>query len=136
MLHHFRHIKHYIIILTLSALAFGVGGKVNLCLLSDGDVHLEPSHSSCGLAGERPAPAKGLDLRSDQAENQGLCLDVALGGAASDQHHKNNLKLPYPVMIPLGSPSILALTDQKPFYQAPAVSPPPFASLQNIILLI
>ena len=137
MRHNLRHFKLSIIILALAALSWGGGGKVNLCLMPGGEVHMEQSHSPCGLAGNRLATAEALTLNNNRVEDQGHhCLDVPLGGEASNPHQINFVQLPVPAMVPLGPPIVLALIDKKPFSFAPALTPPQLASLQSVVLLI
>jgi len=129
MLHTFRQLRLCIIILAFAALSFGVGGKTILCVMPDGDVHLEPSLSPCCFAGECDA-----DYR---LRNQVHCLDVSLGGEAANQHHENIVQLPLLAMAPPGPPSILAPHVKKPS-RAIHLPPPPLqlVSLRSVILLI
>lgn len=137
MLHNFPHLRRCITILTLAVLSFGARGKVNLCLMPDGDMHLEHSHLACGLTGEGSDTTDESALSGEQVENQGQCVDLSLGGVALDHHPRNVVQLPLPVMVPLGPPIILALIEPKPCRTTPAVTPPPqLASLQSVVLLI
>lgn len=136
MLHSFRHLLHWIIILTLTPLAFGIEGRASLCLTSDGDVHMEQSHISCGLSEDSPAGADTAAMTSDRIDGQGHCLDVSTGNDASSHHQRSFVQLPAPAMISVVPPIILGLTDKKTFHSTPAVTPPQLLSLQSVILLI
>lgn len=136
MLHNFRHLRRCIIILTLVAFSLGMGGKVTLCFTLDGDVHLEQGRSLCHFTGECPDTANRLDLSNDRVENRDHCRDVALRGDAFNHHQRNIVPPPSLALVPLVQPIILALTDKKPFYTTPAVTPPQLVSLQSVILLI
>ncbi len=136
MLHNFRHLRRCIIILTLAALSLGIGGKVTLCFTPDGDVHLEQSRSFCHLTGRCLATADGLALSNDRVENQDYCRDVSLGGDAFNHHQRNIVPPPSLALVPLVQPINFTLTDKKPFYTTPAVTPPQLVSLQSVILLI
>ncbi len=136
MLSNFRHLKRCIIILTIIGFSLGIGEKATLCFTPDGDVHVEQSHSLCQLTGECPDTAGRFDLSNDRVENQNHCRDVALGRNAFNHHQRNIVPNPSLALVPLIQPIILALTDQKPFYTTPAVTPPQLVSLQSVILLI
>jgi hypothetical protein len=130
-----RHLRSSIIILTLAALTFGVGGKAKLCFMPDGDVHLEQSHAHCTFA-EEADPAEATALISDHCDPQGACLDVALGGDASHHHLRDIVQLAPPALVPLGPPIILALTDPNPVSPLAIVPLPQLISLQSVVLLI
>ena len=137
MLHNFRHFRRCIIILTLAAILFGIGGKVTLCFTPDGDVHLKQSLSFCCLTkGCLAATADGLALSNNRIENQDHCQDVSLGGDAFNHHQRNIVHPPSLALVPLAPPIFLALTNKKPSYTTPAVTPPQLVSLQSVILLI
>lgn len=136
MLYNFRHLRRCIIILTLVALSFGMGGKATLCFTPDGDVHLEQSRSLCHLTGRCLTTANRLAFSNDRVENQDHCRDVSLGGDAFNHHQRNIVPPPSLALVPLVQPIILALTDKKRFYTTPAVTPPQLVSLQSVILLI
>ena len=136
MRRNFRHLRRCIIILTLVAFSLGMGGEATLCFTPDGDVHVEQSHSSCHLSGECPATADRFALSNERVENWDHCRDVALRGDAFNHHQRNIVPPPSLVLVPLVQPIILALTDKKPFYTTPAVTPPQLVSLQSVILLI
>jgi len=136
MLHNFRHLRRCIIILTLAALSLGIGGKVTLCFTPDGDVHLEQSRSCCHLTEGCLATADRLALSNDRIENQDHCRDVSLGGEAFNHHQRNIVPPPSLALVPLVQLISFTLTDKKPFYTTPAVTPPQLVSLQSVILLI
>lgn len=136
MVHNFRHFNRCIIILTLAVLSFGFGGKATLCFTTDGDVHVEQSRSLCSLNGGCLATADGLALSNDRIEDPDHCRDVSLGGDAFNHHQRNIVPPPSLALVPLVPPVILARTDKKPSYTAPAVTPPQLVSLQSVILLI
>lgn len=136
MLHKFRHLRHCIILLTLVAFSLGIKGEAILCFTPDGDVHVEPSHSSCHLTGECLAPAGRFALNNDLVENRNHCRDVTLRGDAFNHHQRNIVSPPSLALVPLVQPIILTLTDKKLFYTTPAVIPPQLVSLQSVILLI
>ena len=135
MLHNFRHLRRCIIILTLAALSLGIGGKVTLCFTADGDVHFK-SRSCCRLTEGCLATADGLALSNDRVENQDYCRDVSLGGDTFNHHQRNIVPPPSLALVPLVQPISFTLTDKKPFYTTPAVTPPQLVSLQSVILLI
>ena len=123
-----KYLKHGVIFLAFAVLSLGGGGRANLCLQSDGEVHLEQSHSSCNLGGE--------EGDSDQRAYQGGCLDITLGG---DRLPLNNLQLPLPALslLPLGVPCIFPLIDQEePRHTLPPTPPTQLVSLKSVVLLI
>ena len=136
MSHNFRHFRRCIIILTLAALSFGIGGKVTLCFTPDGDVHFEQGSSFCHLSERCLGTADGSALSNDRIKNQDHCQDVSLGGDAFNHHQRNIVTPPSLALLPLVPPIILALTDKKPFYTTPSITPPQLVSLQSVILLI
>lgn len=136
MVNNFRHFNRCVIILTLAALSVGFGGKVTLCFTTDGDVHVEQGRSLCSLNGGCLATADGSALSNDRIEDPDHCRDVFLGGDAFNHHQRNIVHPPSLALVPLVSPIILAQTDKKSSYTAPAVTPHQLVSLQNVILLI
>jgi len=135
MLHNFRHFRRCIIILTLAAILFGIGGKVTLCFTPDGGVHFK-NLSLCSLTEGCLATADKLALSNDRVENQDHCRDVSLGADAFNHQQRNIVPPPSLALVPLVQPIILALTDKKPFHTIPAVTSPQLVPLQSVILLI
>lgn len=129
MLHNLRHLRLCTIILAITVLAFGFGGETTLCFMPDGDVHMEQGPLACDLGG-------GCGENEQAQGDQGQCLDVALGGAAADHHHRNIVTPPVPALAPLGPPILLAFTDQKLSCPTPTVIPPQLVALRSVILLI
>ena len=97
---------------------------------------MEQGRSLCSLTGGCLATADELGLSNDRVENQDHCRDVSLGGDAFNHHQRNIVPPPSLALVPLVQPIILALTDKKPSYTTPAVTPPQLVSLQSVILLI
>ena len=135
--HNMQHsLKYFIVILALIALLFGVGGKVNLCLTTDGDVHVESDYSSCELVRECPATADALVFSHDQVNSQSPCQDISLRGDASNSPHRSIVQLPIPALVSLGPSVVLAPPDPKPFFTISTVALPQFVLQQSVILLI
>lgn len=105
--------------------------------MSDGNVHMEQIHASCGLPGERSANEAAASMVEGRALNQGHCRDISLERDTTDHCHRNLIQLPSLAMIPLGSPITLTQTETPSFRNTPAVTPPTqLVSLQSVVLLI
>lgn len=131
-----HNLKYFIVILALIALLFGVGGKVNLCLTTDGDVHVESDYSSCELVTGCPTTADTLAFSHDQVKCQSPCLDISLRGDASNSPHRNIVQLSTLALISLGPSLDIAPPDPKPFFTIPTVALHQFVLQQSVILLI
>jgi hypothetical protein len=129
-------LRHYIVILTLFALSFGVGGKVYLCLSPDGDVHMAQKPSSCALVKNCSASDTAVALDHHRVKCQSHCLDIALGGDKSELPNKNTVQIPSPALMPLALSIIPTIAVQQPFHPTPSVQLPQFALQQSVILLI
>ncbi len=129
-------IRHYIVILILFTLSFGVGGKVYLCLSPDGDVHVAQQNSPCILVKNCPAPEATVTLDHHRVKCQAHCLDIALGGDKAELPSKYTVQIPSPALMPLALSIIPTLPVQQPFYPTPPVHLPQLALRQSVILLI
>lgn len=130
------NLKYFVVILALTAFVFGAGGRVNLCLTTDGDVHIESDHSSCELVKGCPTTADSLACNHNQIKCQSPCQDISLKGDASSSPHRNIVQLPIPALISLGPSVVLAPAGPKPFFTIPTVALPQFVLQQSVILLI
>ncbi len=131
-----RNLRCFIVILALVTLLFGVGGKVNLCLTTDGGVRVESDYSSCEIIRECLTTADALVFSHDQVNNQSPCQDISLRGDALNSPHRGIVQLPIPALVSLGPLVVLALPVQKPFFTIPTVVLPQFVLQQSVILLI
>jgi hypothetical protein len=129
-------LRHYIVILILFTLSFGVGGKMYLCLSPHGDVHIAQQHSSCALVTNHPAPDTTVAFNHHRVKCQSHCLDIALGEDKSDLPNKYTVQIPFPALMPLALSIIPPIAVQQPFYPTPLVQLPQLALRQSVILLI
>lgn len=129
-------LRHYIVILTLFTLSFGVGGKMYLCLTPDGDVHVAQQNSPCTLFKNCPEPDTTVVVDHHRAKCESHCLDIALGGDKAELPSKYSVHIPPPALMPLALSNIPAIPVQQPFYPPPAVHLPQLALQQSVILLI
>lgn len=129
-------LRHYIIILTLLALSFGVGGKMYLCLSPHGDMHIAQQHSPCALVPKCSDHDRASTLGHHREKCQSHCLDIALGDDKAELPSKNTIQIPAPALTPLALAIIPTITVQKPFCPTPVVQLPQLALRQSVILLI
>jgi hypothetical protein len=87
MPHRHSPYHRWLVILLLALLAPIMPGKMNLCLLPDGEIHLEAECSTpCSqAAAQAPAEAGQLNGFSRLHEGQGTCRDFTVGESAARQ---------------------------------------------------
>jgi hypothetical protein len=136
MLDTIRQLRRSVIFLVLIALTSGIGDKASLCIMPDGDVHLEQNHSTCAPGGMGSAGTNLLVPQSDQVGSRAYCLDVSLGEDASNRHHRGIVQVPTPAATLQEPPLIFALTTNIVPRNISAVPLPQLLSLRSIVLLI
>lgn len=141
MLNYLRHLRHYIIILTIITFLFGFGGNSAhcYCFMPDGNVHSEQGHSVCRINGERSFNEGKTPTDDARALSQDYCLHVTLERNTTDHLHRNLTRLTRlpATTIPLGAPITLTQTEKSSFRNIPAVVPPlQLVTLQSVVLLI
>lgn len=87
MPHRHSPYRRWLVILLLALLAPIMPGKMNLCLLPDGEMHLEAECSTpCSLAAAQDQTELGhTDGISRLNESRGGCLDFTVGESAARQ---------------------------------------------------
>jgi len=125
-----------VVLLVLTALLLGAGGKVSLCLTPDGNTHIAQDNSSCELFREC-SPGSNEHVRSnDSVSSQAPCHDIELGGDLSDPSSRNIVKIPPPTLASIGLPTIPVPSNNKPFHVIPHNNLPQIALQQSVVLLI
>lgn len=130
-----HNLRHFIVILTLVALTLGGGVKMNLCVMPDGDAHVERAALFCQLATESPV-LTDAHASDDRSRCHAPCRDVALRSDASNGSYRNFAQLPLRPMIPIGPPIVPVLANQKAFSPPPPFTLPLLALQKSVVLLI
>lgn len=126
----------FVVLLVLTALALGAGGKVNLCLMPDGNTHITQDNASCELFKECSPGSKEGVRNNNAVRGPAPCLDIELGGDLPDPSTRNIAHIPPPTLAPIGLPIIPAPSNNKPFHVIPCTTFPHIALQQSVVLLI
>ncbi len=118
--------RRYAVIMLLILLSPILPGKMNLCLLPGGEVHLEADCSTpCALATViSPEDAGNGDQFCRQNVNEQSCLDFTVeGNAVRQQHQALTDKLPLALLIQAQPISAGLIGQTRPREQPPLPSP-------------
>lgn len=117
--------RRWLVILLLALLAPIMPGKMNLCLLPDGEMHLEAEcFTDCGMvATSATAEAGPVDTLTRLADGHGGCLDFTVGESATRQQLHNASQSLAP-----GLSILLRPGDPFPVGQRSSIEPPPAPS--------
>jgi hypothetical protein len=126
--------QRFLLNLLIFSFVFGMGGKTSFCFMPDGGIHLEESHFSCSLDPDHSL-SQEVELCCGDSR-QGPCRDITLGVDASGQQQRCPIQLTTPVMLSLGPPIPLALTENKPLPPLPPAHSSQLHTLQTVVLLI
>jgi hypothetical protein len=131
-----RQLRHSVILLVLVTLSFGIGEKTSLCIMPDGNAHLELNHSVCDPAGTGSAAGTPLAPHGDQLARQAPCLDIPLGDSASNHHSRGIVPLPAPAAV-FQEPPLIPAQSADTFSRTLSAAPSrQLLSLRSIVLLI
>ncbi len=125
-----------VVLLVLTALSLGAGGKMNLCLAPDGNIHITQDDSSCELFRECSPGSNELVRNNNSVRSQAPCLDIELGGDLLDPSNRNIVQIPPPTLSPIGLLTIPVPSNNKPFHVIPLNTLPQIALQQSVVLLI
>lgn len=129
-------LRLFVVLLVLTALSLGAGGKVNLCLAPDGNTHITQDNSSCELFRECTPGSNERVRNNNSVRRQSPCLDIELGGDLSDPSNRNIVQIPPLTLAHIGLPTIPAPSNNKPFHVIPLNTLPQFSLQQSVVLLI
>lgn len=136
----YRHnpYRRWLVILLLALLAPVMPGKMNLCLLPDGEMHLEADCSTpCSQAAAQVmAEAEHTDVISQLNEGRGGCLDFTVGESATRQQMHNASQPSAPGLLILPRPVGLFPSGQFRSYAKPPAPSPHLKSHQTTVLRI
>ena len=129
-------LRLFVVLLVLTALSLGAGGKMNLCLAPDGNTHVTQDNSSCELFRECSPGSNERVRNNNSVRSQAPCLDIELGGDLSDPSNRNIVQIPPPTLAPIGLPTIPVPSNNKPFLVIPLNTLPQIVLQQSVVLLI
>lgn len=138
MPHRHNRYRRWLVILLIALLSPIMPGKVNLCLLPDGEIHLETECATpCSQAGPRAAtreegPAGVFPLHEDR----GGCLDLSVGESAARHQIHNASQAASPGLLVLPRPVSFFPTGQLRSFAQPPAPTPHLKSHQTTVLRI
>ncbi len=118
--------RRWLVVLLLALLAPVMPGKMNLCLLPGGEMHLEADCSTpCSqAAAQATAEAGHTDGISPLNEGRGGCLDFTVGESATRQQIHNAPQTSAPALLILPRPvGFFPAGQLRTFAKPPAPSP-------------
>lgn len=133
-----RQFRRWLVILLLTLLAPVMPGKMNLCLLPGGEVHLEVDcDTPCSLAATQAQPEEepGDSLCRLNPGEEG-CLDFTVGENATSQQNRNLSQAATAGLIILPRPVGLFPTGQLRNRELPPAPSPHLKSQQITVLRI
>lgn len=125
-----------VVLLVLTALSLGAGGKINLCLAPDGNTHITQDNASCELFRECSPGSNERVRNNNSVRSQAPCLDIELGGDLSDRSNRTIVQIPPPTLAPIGLLTIPVPSNNKPFHVIPLNTLPQIVLQQSVVLLI
>jgi len=131
-----RNFRLLTILLVLIALSLSAGGKMNLCIVPDGDAHITRDSASCELFRECSPGSGELVWNNNSFRSLPPCLDIELGSDLSDPSNRNIVQIPPLTLTPIGLPIIPVPSHNKPFHVIPPSILPQIALQQSVVLLI
>lgn len=134
MPHRYSPYRRWLVILLLALLAPVMPGRMNICLLPDGEMHLEAECSTpCSQATTLEEKADGLSQADD---DRGGCLDFKVGENAARRQIHNGSQAPTPGLLLQPQPVGLFPAGQFRFFAKPPAPSPHLKSHQTTVLRI
>lgn len=138
MPHRHSPYRRWLVILLIALLSPIMPGKMNLCLLPDGEMHLEAECSTpCSqAAAQATAEAGHTDGISRSNEGRGGCLDFTVGESATRQQIHNASQPSAPGLLILPRPGGFFPAEALRTFAKPPAPSPHLKSHQTTVLRI
>lgn len=138
MPHRHSPYRRWLVILLLALLAPIMPGKMNLCLLPDGEIHLEAECSTpCSQAASQTSAEAGqIDSLYRLHDGQGTCRDFTVGESAARHQIHSATQAPSPGLLILPRPVGLFPAGQFQTFAKPPAPSPHLKSHQTTVLRI